>query len=330
MADIYKDNLIFEISANNPTGNTVQFVNESFKSKDYPGFPILSASEGMANKYIVPDKACHIPIVTFNKRATSIDGITVIFGIRTAPTVNTTDLTSFMFDFATTGWSGYYFFNTTAKRIAMRYSTTNLTPQTDYNFQPSTDYHIVYQFKQKNHLVYINGVLIASGVTTDGNTIPLDDIVRLFTNPRYGSTPNYSSRFYYMYVFDKADATATVPPDTYFLTPGFKERTVPIIATETIPLVSMELPSKIEKVNEKKFTYIIEGQVTFNSVVKYKHPSTTFVQLIDVVNQTVLDTTSTTIDGTFTLRRDDIPRSAQVLAVDMSGEYNTQILQIKL
>lgn len=329
MADIYQDNLIFELSANNPTGSSLQSVSDLYQTKEYSTFPILTANDGIANKYINPDKALSVPILSLNRRPLSTAGITITIGFRTPPVLSSTNTTSFLFDFASAGYAGYYFYRTDAKKVAMRSGTTDLFTQLEYDFQPSTDYHMVYQFKNGNNLLYVNGVLIASG-TSAINNMYFEDVIRLFTNPRYGSAAHFSSRFYYMYVFDLANATTTVPPDIYFLTPGFKTRTVSVYSLDALPIKAEYLPNPLHMIKERIFTYIVEGQVTFNSVVKHKHPSNTFVQLVDIINQAVLETTVTSEDGKFKIYTDSIPRSSQLLAVDISGEYNTQILQMKL
>lgn len=330
MADIYRDNLIFEISANNPTGSYLQSVSDVYQTKEYSTFPVVTASEGIANKYIVPDKALAAPLLSLVKRPINTSGVTITIGFRTPAVINAANnATSFLFDFGSVGFSGYYFYRADSRKIGMRTGTTDLFTQIDYDFQPSTDYHLVFQFKNGNNLLYVNGVLSGSG-TTNVNSMYFEDSIRLFTNPRYGSTPYYSSRFYYMYVFDLANATTVVPADPYFLTPGFKERTVSVYSLDALPVTTKTVPNTIQTANERIFTYVVEGQVTFNSVVKHKHPSNTFIQLINVINQTVLETTTTAEDGRFKIYTNNIPKSSQLLAVDISGEYNTQILQMKL
>lgn len=85
----------------------------------------------------------------------------------------------------------------------------------------------------------------------------------------------------------------------------------------------------VEIVNPKTFAYTYTGQVTFNNVIKYKHPSTTAVQLLDPIAQTVLKTTMTNDDGSFVLRYNTYPKYSQLIAIDYSGEYNTQSLLLK-
>lgn len=328
---IYYNNLIFELSANNPTGTHLQYVNEFLQSRDYTGFPIVETTEGIANKYIVPNVPASIPILSLYKHPTSAAGVTILFGFRTPSVVNEgNNLVNFLFDFAKADYSSYYFFRSNAKKIAVRNATAELiSPQIDYNFQPDTDYHLTYQYKNSNTLLYINGVLVGSNNTLNVSSLPTDDTLRLFYNPRYTDARQYNSRFYYMYVFDHAIATTTNPPNQYFLTPGFKEKPA-TIRLESVPIVSEIIEHKIITTTEKVFTYVLEGQVTFNSVVKYKHPSTTFIQLMDSIGQAVLNTTVTAKDGKFKIYTDKLPSNSQLLAVDVSGEYNTQVLKMKL
>jgi hypothetical protein len=53
------------------------------------------------------------------------------------------------------------------------------------------------------------------------------------------------------------------------------------------------------------------------------------VQLLDPIAQTVLKTTMTNNDGSFVLRYDTYPKYSQLIAIDYSGEYNTQSLLLK-
>ena len=53
------------------------------------------------------------------------------------------------------------------------------------------------------------------------------------------------------------------------------------------------------------------------------------VQLLDPIAQTVLKTTMTNNDGSFVLRYDTYTKYSQLIAIDYSGEYNTQSLLLK-
>lgn len=329
MTDFYEQNLIFEISANNPTGTKIQSVNEFFQSKEYDGFTIINSPDiSIAPKYIVPNKLLNIPFVSYYKHPTGAEGITITFGFRTPDVIDPgTTSAAFLFDFASSAYCGYYFFRSDVKRIVIRNSTTNIAPQTDFDFQPSTDYHVVYQFKNNKCFIYVNGIFIVESLSVSLNPLSFFDTLRLFQTDRYGGPYQYCSRFYYMYVFSN---TTTTTPSSEILTPGFKTRPSYVYSIDNRVIPIMKVPLKIQTLNERKFTYIINGQVTYNNAIKYKYPSTTIVQLVDILNKTTLETVGTSEDGKFKLYRDTIPPLSQLLAIDVSGEYNTQILQMKL
>lgn len=329
MSDFYEQNLIFEVSANNSTGTKVQTVNEFFQSKEYDGFTIINSPDvSIAPKYIVPDKLLSIPFTSYYKHPVNTEGVTITIGFRTPSALDPgTTSAAFLFDFLSTAYCGYYFFRNDAKKIVIRNGTTNISNQTNFDFQPSTDYHIVYQFKNNKCFVYINGVFVVESLSVTVNSMYFSDTLRLFQTDRYGPPYQYCSRFYYLYVFGN---TTTTTPNSDVLTPGFKTRPSYVYPIDNRVIPIKQVDSKIKTFNDKIFTYIINGQVTFNNTIKYKHPSTTVVQLLDVLNKTVLETTVTDTDGKFKISRDTIPSSSQILAIDVSGEYNTQILQMKL
>lgn len=329
MADFYEQNLIFEVSANNPTGNKIQSVNEFFQSKEYNDFTIINSPDAaIAPKYIVPDKMFSLPFVSYYKHPVNTDGVTITMGFRTPSAIDPgTTSAAFLFDFLSTGYCGYYFFRSDVKRIVIRNSTSNIAPQTDFDFQPSTDYHVVYQFKNNKCFIYVNGVFVVESTSVSINSMGFSDTLRLFQTDRYGPPSQYCSRFYYFYVFSN---TTTTTPSSDVLTPGFKTRPSYVYSIDNRIIPIIETSSRVQFLNEKKFTYTINGQVTYNNAIKYKHPSTTMVQLVDVINKSIIETTVTSEDGKFKISRDTIPPSSQLMAVDLSGEYNTQILQMKL
>lgn len=326
---------INEITANTTNSQGLVGIWNRFCQFNIGTYPILEdPSNTFCQKYIVPSAAMTTQInnyTNFLNSSTLPAGFCVIIGFRTPTTVDDTNTkTIYLFDYVTSGFNAYIFFRANSKKIAMRISSIDLVTQTDYDFQPNTDYHIVFKFTAGNCKITINGVDIVTSTNTTSASFGASEPLRMFNGARYASpVPHYPSRFYYLYtMYSGTNYTPTSEYESYLNTPGFKNKfNIPIrTLPNSIPIQSVE---HIESVNPKIFAYTYIGQVTFNNVIKYKHPSTTVVQLLDPIAQTVLKTTMTNDDGSFVLRYDTYPKYSQLIAIDYSGEYNTQSLLLK-
>lgn len=153
--------------------------------------------------------------------------------------------------------------------------------------------------------------------------------LRLFENKRYsGGLSGYCSRFYYLYAFSNTQATPTNPPVAYLNTFGrltaLDDAALVDITNTTVKNINVEVTKRYQY----QYAYKLEGQVTFNNAIKERHPSTTIVQLIDIVGQKVTHSIAAYKNVSFTFHTDLIPKHYQVIAVDLTGEFNTQILQV--
>jgi hypothetical protein len=239
----------------------------------------------------------------------------------------------YLFDYIYSGFNAYIFFRSNSKKIVMRIANTDLVTQTNYNFQVNTDYHIVFKFTAGNCRITVNGTNVVSSTNTTNSYFNATELLSLFNGDRYGSDLSiiqYPSRFYYLYTYySGTNYTPASSYDTYLNTSGFKNRQGVFLRTIPNPIPINTSDIFISYANPKVFGYTFAGQVTFNNVIKYKHSSTTVVQLLDPIAQTVLKTTMTNNDGSFVLRYDTYPKYSQLIAIDYSGEYNTQSLLLK-
>lgn len=294
------------------------------------------AQNTFCQKYIVPSARLDklVNSYTNTPSMSAGNGITITFGFRTPSTIDTGNTKIiYLWDLYGVGYQAYIFFRSNLKRVVLRYGSTDLVTQTDYDFQPDTDYHMLYRLEAGNFQVYVNGVLVVSGTNTTSNGMQESYTLQLFGTQRYSDPSQYPARFYYMYIYYTYVANYTQDQTEYinFLQePGFKT---------TVTSLAKDLPNPIPIINTfntylyidpKVFIYSFTGQVTFNNIVKYKHPSTTLVQLLDPISKVVLKSTMTNNDGTFQLQTDKYPKYSQLLAIDYSGEYNTQTLLLKI
>lgn len=327
---------IHEITANTLDSQGLVFIRNKYMKSIIGTYPIVEdPSNTFCQKYIVPSSRIDVTLNCYtNTPGMQVgNGVSILFGFRTPSSPDATNTkTMFLWDMWGLGYQGYIFYRANSKKIALRYSTTDLVVQTDYDFQPDTDYHLVFRLETTKWQIYINNVLIVSGTNSTQQDFNTSFTYNLFGSQRYtGDNMHYPSRFYYLYCYYNYPIIFNDPVEyeTYLQTPGFKDlfNTSMRLMPDPIPVNTINLPFTLY--DPKVFQYIFSGQVTFNNVIKYKHPSTTVVQLLDPISQTVLKATMTNDDGSFVLRYDTYPKYSQLIAIDYSGEYNTQSLLLK-
>lgn len=307
------------------SGKGLKVYNSTFTTYDTRSDITVLKDTTINQHYIVPNLRVSVPVGFQRKQSILDQGGTISIGFRTPLTA--TEII-FLFDMEQVGFCAYLFFK--EGKFAVRLATTDLiSPQPSFAFQPDTDYHMTVQYQPGMFCVYINGSYVMSSTSNNAITTTYGQTnLRLFSNERYSNAQSYCSRFYYLYAFSNTQATPTLPPVSYLNTFGrltaLDDAALVDITTVTTKNISVD----ITPTYQYQYKYKLEGQVTFNNAIKERHPSTTIVQLIDIVGQKVTHSIAAYKNVSFTFHTDLMPKHYQVIAVDLTGEFNTQILQI--
>lgn len=303
---------------------------DSYRRKQFP-YEVFQAEVGaLAPYYIVPSGPVEVPVTFLNQRPTT--GTIITMGFRT-PAAEEASKTGFLFDFSSSGYSGYFFFRPDSKKFALRVGSSDKVEQTAYPLEASTDYHIAYHFRNNAFAIYVNGTLLVTGPTSTGfSEASVGDTLRLFHNPRYGDHHHIPSRFYYFYVFNSSysEISEQKPLDAYYLQTGFVEKTVATFYHDNSSIIEAK-GSVSTYVNTPYKTVISSNAITFNNEVKYRYPSGIHIHLYNPVNQTTLASCVPNPDGSFKMYYKGTLSATtlvQLLTIDLKRDYSSLIINM--